>query len=93
MILSWSHINPVHAIISYFSMPDLILSSHLRLGLPVSPFPTYLFTFYRSMSSTKLGSSSKICLSTKFQDSTLSVTMWLSAHKSALRHVSFMVGN
>jgi hypothetical protein len=34
----FSHINPVHALQSYFFRPTLILSSHLHLGLPNGPF-------------------------------------------------------
>ena len=50
----FSHINPVHALPSYFLRPTLILSSHLYLGLPNVPFlyillpkPCMTFIFLR----------------------------------------------
>jgi hypothetical protein len=35
-----SQVNPVHTTLSYFSKIHLILTSHLRLGLPSSLFPS-----------------------------------------------------
>jgi hypothetical protein len=35
-----SHINPIHTIPSYLAMIHLILSTHLRLGLPSGLFPS-----------------------------------------------------